>query len=392
MKPLGIYVHVPFCIKKCNYCDFYSHPPRDEGEMERYFEALKVPGDEELGGRHFVDTIFFGGGTPSLAEPRHIEGILEKIRASYELAADAEITIECNPETLTAAKLEAYRGMGINRVSIGVQSLDDEVLRRMGRVHDAAKAREAVRMALAAGFNTNCDLIFGAPGQSFESFKAGLDELLGSGIQHISFYSLQIEEGTPFYIDYRFGSLQIPSWEENRRMYHYAVDAVKAAGFHHYEVSNAARPGFECRHNLKYWTMQDYLGIGRGAHSFIGGRRFEGGLPGGANGAQGQGEGFSAQGLGEELGAQGDGEAYGSGLNELKTDFVFTELRLVDGFEKNAYFERFGVPFDTDFGEAAKSLIKDGFLASAGGRVAFTPKGLDNTNSVLEKLINALEE
>jgi oxygen-independent coproporphyrinogen-3 oxidase len=336
--------------------------------VERYFAGLTVPGDPDgtpEDEKHFADTVFFGGGTPSFVEPRYIAGVLENIRAAYPLAEDAEITIECNPESLTDEKLEAYRAMGVNRVSIGVQSLDDAVLLRMGRVHDAEKARTAVRMALSAGFNTNCDLIFGAPEQSFGSFRAGLDELLAMGINHVSFYSLQIEEGTPFYIDYRFGSLALPSWEENRRMYHYAVDAVKAAGFRHYEVSNAARPGFECRHNLKYWTMQEYLGIGKAAHSFMGGRRFAGGQP------------------------DPDGS---TDVNELKTDYIFTELRLTDGFDKNAYFSRFGSTFDKDFGGAAKSLAADGFLALRGDSVAFTPKGLDNTNKVMEKLINALED
>ena len=371
--PLGIYIHVPYCIRKCRYCDFVSFEKAPEDAYFRRIAQDIEKGAKAASGllgnsgrKPSADTVFFGGGTPSLASKEQLGTVLDAIRNGFELSPDAEMTIEVNPETVTAGKASELKTLGFSRISMGVQSLDDKVLKAMGRIHGADRARKAYTALREAGFdNINLDLIFGAPEQSFESFRAGLDGLLAMGIHHVSFYSLQIEEGTPFYIDYRFGSLALPSWEENRRMYHYAVDAVKAAGFRHYEVSNAARPGFECRHNLKYWTMQEYLGIGKAAHSFMGGRRFAGGQP------------------------DPDGS---TDVNELKTDFIFTELRLTDGFDKNAYFSRFGSTFDKDFGVAAKILAEDGFLALRGDSVAFTPKGLDNTNTVMEKLINALED
>ena len=351
-NPLGIYIHVPFCLKKCNYCDFFSHAVKDESEVENYFASLcdEIRNSEHRG--RFCDTVFFGGGTPSLPDPVYIENVLAALRDGFIISDDAEISIEANPETFSKEKLFYYKKLGINRISIGIQSLNDDVLKRMGRVHNADRAREAIRLVKELGLNYNCDLIFGAPGQTIDIFKRDFDEILSFEPNHVSFYSLQIEECTPFYIDYRFGNLQIPSWEENRSMYHYAVNALKSRGYHHYEVSNAAKPGFECRHNLKYWTMQEYVGFGKSAHSFIGGHRTDDQYP------------------------------------DLKTDFIFTELRLIDGFDKNDYLKMFGSNFEDDFKISYNKLINEGLLKVNGSTIAFTEKGLDQTNLVLEQLIN----
>ncbi|MBO4861400.1 MAG: radical SAM family heme chaperone HemW [Firmicutes bacterium] len=360
---LGIYVHVPYCIRKCKYCDFLSFEKApDDAYFDELAEDIKATGNA-LGNenKYYVDTLFFGGGTPSLASAAQLGKVLDALRESFDVRS-AETTIEVNPETVTAEKASELRALGFDRISMGVQSLDDKVLAAMGRVHSADKARQAYRILRGAGFkNINLDLIFGAPEQDPAVWQETLAEVLDMRPEHVSFYSLQLEEGTPLYKDYTAGKVDLPSWEENRRMYHHAADALKAAGYHHYEVSNAALPGFECRHNLKYWNMQPYLGFGTSAHSFINGCRGE--LPD----------------LKKET------------VSELKGDFVFTKLRLIDGFDLSDYSGIFGADFLADFSALLPRLIEEGYLEPSGGRLRFTDKGLDSTNIVIQRLLEVLE-
>ena len=382
---LGIYVHVPYCIRKCRYCDFVSFEKAPE---DAYFD--KLAGDIKSAGnaldnrsRYYVDSLFFGGGTPSLASPSQLEKVLDALRESFDIR-DAEATIEVNPETVTEEKAAGLKRLGFNRMSMGVQSLDDGVLAAMGRVHSADRARQAYRILREAGLeNINLDLIFGAPGQDLGIWKDTLREVLDMRPEHISFYSLQLEEGTPLYRDYNAGKADLPSWEENRAMYHYAADALKAAGYHHYEISNAALAGFECRHNLKYWNMQPYLGFGTSAHSFIIGCRGEADY---ARGAAAPESGV--------FGLVPETEA------DLKGDFIFTKLRLIDGFDAAEYKDMFGTDFFADYALPLQELADDGMLEladkAAGGRasdgaiVRFTQKGLDRTNPVMQKLIETV--
>ncbi|MBR5731409.1 MAG: radical SAM family heme chaperone HemW [Firmicutes bacterium] len=408
---IGIYVHVPYCMKKCRYCDFVSFEKAPEDE---YFARLaddirrgasaaaelirSSGGMVSADGRPFADTVFFGGGTPSLASKEQLGLVLDAVRESFMLC-DAgagcgnglhgrsfgpEITIEANPETLTEEKARELKALGFSRVSMGVQSLDDRVLRAMGRVHSADRAREAFRTLRAAGFdNINLDLIFGAPGQDLKIWQETLGEVISMRPEHISFYSLQLEEGTPLYKDYTEGRTDLPSWEENRQMYRCAADALKAAGYHHYEISNAALSGYECRHNLKYWNMQPYLGFGTSAHSFINGCRGEVCYP---SEGSGQPPGEKARPLLPEK----------ESVRDLKGDFIFTKLRLTDGFDAEEYRQMFGTDYFEDFGRALEELIEDGLLekadaaASAGSVIRFTKKGLDHTNPVMQKLIEAI--
>lgn len=312
MKRLGIYIHIPFCLSKCRYCGFYSRGGADEGEMGRYAASLaddikeygkiygKIPGrgcedlaldgrdyagwgceDSDLDGRdcedpgYMVDTVFIGGGTPSILPPGAVSSLMDSLRSAFDIEADAEITIESNPKTLTREKLLEYRRAGINRLSMGLQSFDDGCLRTLGRVHTAEDFLENFRLARECGFdNINIDLMFAIPGHTMEIWEDTLERAVGLSPEHISFYSLQIEEGTPFYEMFRRGEIdQIPD-ETDRLMYHRAIAVLKEAGYEHYEISNAAKPGRQCRHNLKYWSMEDYLGIGSGASSFVNGVRF----------------------------------------------------------------------------------------------------------------------
>ncbi len=391
---LGIYVHVPYCIRKCRYCDFVSFgsPPADEYFDELAEDVKRAGNSLGYGTEYYVDTLFFGGGTPSLANARQLGKVLDALRRSFRIR-DAEMTIEVNPETVTPEKAAELKALGFNRISMGVQSLNDEVLKAMGRVHSAEKARQAYRILRDAGFvNINLDLIFGAPGQDLETWQETLSEVLEMRPEHVSFYSLQLEEGTPLYKDYTAGRVDLPSWEENRSMYHYAADALKSAGYHHYEVSNAALPGFECRHNLKYWNMQPYLGFGVSAHSFVNGCRGEADYSVGA--CRGKVDNLKDAPVSGPHGAEDRG-IFGlepESEADLKGDFIFTKLRLTDGFALSDYSGMFGSDFRQEFGPELKTLLDEGLLELSRGTLRFTAKGLDNTNPVMERLIGAIAE
>ena len=399
-KPLGIYIHMPFCVRKCRYCDFVSYPlssctARDPDVLEHYCDELCTEivscskGLYEAtdgafvvdGNNYYVDSVFFGGGTPTLAKSQQIGRVLDALRSVFSFAQDPEITTEANPESATFEKLTSLRALGFNRLSLGVQSLQDKELRAMGRIHGADAARRAFEDARRAGFdNVSCDLIFGAPLQTTASWQRSFDELLSWRPEHLSFYSLQLEEGTPFYADYRCGVLQLPSWEEDRAMYWAAVHAVLAAGYRHYEVSNAALPGRECRHNLKYWNMEDYLGFGTAAHSFAGLRASDGSFAAGVRFFDGSGiSGFAAERTVEQ-----------EDLSALKGDYIFTRLRLTDGFPLSEYASCFGASFRSDFPSAAE-LSAQGSLILDDGYCRLTDSGLDATNNVMERLLTDIQ-
>ena len=417
---LGIYVHVPYCIKKCRYCDFtsFEEAPRDcyfDGLAESIRSAAEKLGSGEVYGtinavnlfecsdrsRIPVDSVFFGGGTPSLASAVQLGTVLRAVQDHFLLTEDAELTIEVNPETVTAEKAAELKELGFNRVSIGVQSFDDRVLKALGRVHSADRAREAFKTLRAAGFeNINLDLMLGVPmasddpeskqsGQSFDSWESTLEEALALRPEHLSFYSLQIEEGTPLYRDFAAGRVDISSWEDNRRMYHLAVELLKKNGYHHYEVSNAALPGFECRHNLKYWTMRPYLGFGTSAHSFI--------LVFSADGrirAAFRGE-AAWRNTEHTVCNRNPSEAEFCSLkpestSDLKGDFIFTQLRLTAGLDTDLYRKLFGSDFSDDLKDEISRLTEEGYAEMSGVRLRLTPKGLDNTNPVMQCLLSGL--
>lgn len=269
----GIYIHIPFCIKKCNYCAFLSGPAGPEVRQEYVNHLIK---EIRLRSREVpeADTIYFGGGTPSLLTPEQIGRILEEVRSAFRILEDAEVTLEANPGTLTAESLEDYRKTGINRLSMGVQSMDDRRLRYLGRIHTAEEVRRDVKMAREAGFrNINLDLIFAIPGTDVSDAMEDLEAIAALEPEHISFYSLQLEEGTSFFRDFEAGKLREVPDETDREMYHRGIQVLREKGYRHYEISNFARPGYESRHNSKYWNMAEYVGLGLGASSYTGHRR-----------------------------------------------------------------------------------------------------------------------
>lgn len=273
--PLGIYVHIPFCRSKCLYCDFYSLP-QAEDQIKRYVKALcaHIAQIAQYTGDYQVDTVYFGGGTPTLLPERYLTDIIERIAQRFHMAKDAEITIEANPESAQNWRaLRRLRRGGFNRLSLGVQAADDTLLKAVGRVHtfaDVERSAEAIRRAGIKNFSA--DLIYGLPGQDLSSFLTGLERTMALEPEHLSCYGLKVEEGTP--LCRRRGELDLPDDDAQADMYLAAVEKLSAAGYVHYEISNFAKPGFASRHNLKYWTLQEYAGFGPGAHSDLGGLRY----------------------------------------------------------------------------------------------------------------------
>lgn len=276
---LELYLHIPFCVKKCAYCDFLS-APADKAVQLRYVEALKgeIYQQKTLGLNRRVTSIFIGGGTPSILEGAQMAQLLEAVHDSFSIETDAEITVECNPGTLTADKLSCYCQHGVNRLSIGLQSADNEELCLLGRIHTYEEFLQSYTLAREMGFeNINVDLMSALPGQTKESWQHTLREVLSLKPEHISAYSLIIEEGTPFY--HRFGpgageECLLPDEDTERQMYYDTKDILKAEGYERYEISNYARQGFACRHNLGYWERREYLGLGLGASSLTEGVRY----------------------------------------------------------------------------------------------------------------------
>lgn len=273
--PLGLYIHIPFCAQKCAYCDFYSLPGA-EGKMDEYVRAVSAHLAEVAprAAQHSVDTIYFGGGTPSYLGPKRLKVLLSSVQKHYALSADAEITLEANPDSAGDWRvLRALRRAGFNRISLGMQSAIDEELRAVGRIHTFGQVRAAVAAARKAKLkNVSLDLIYGLPGQTMESFSSSLRAAVALEPEHISCYGLKLEEGTPLYAARDTFSAADDDLQAD--MYLFAVSFLQEAGFVQYEISNFARPGFESRHNLKYWTLSEYAGFGPGAHSDFGGVRY----------------------------------------------------------------------------------------------------------------------
>lgn len=405
-RPLGLYIHIPFCAEKCRYCDFLSFGGTDAELQRRYVDALLKEmafwdGARNTTGRGGanrlpVDTVFVGGGTPSLLGPSLLGPVLKALPERFALC-EPEITMEANPGTTDLQDLQSYRALGVHRLSLGVQSFDDGLLSYMGRIHNAATATETFRQARAAGFdNINLDLIFAVPGQTLPMWKATVETALSLEPEHLSFYSLQIEEGTPFFELYQKGELQPLSDELDREMYHWAVDRLQQAGYRHYEISNAARPGYECHHNLKYWSMDDYLGLGLGAHSFLDGERFSN---------ETDLQRYLA--IAETLGAGGAesclhaNTAAGPAASPYTTwrhtntrrdniaEFLFTGLRKTGGISLAEFRARFGVPIEDIFSQELQRHISAGLLKKedVADHLRFTPKGIDLSNHVLSDFV-----
>ena len=384
-KPLGLYIHIPFCVRKCRYCDFCSYPVTDEGIHLSYILKViyelraKRPLLLEAAGSHdeapLVDTIYIGGGTPSVIETGFVCELLDAIYASYRVNDDAEITIEVNPGSADLNKFRSYKAAGINRVSIGAQSFDAETLGFLGRIHDARETVHCVLDARRAGFeNIGLDLIFGVPGQSLSVFEGDLEAAVMLSPKHISYYSLQIEEKTPIHEDYMKGMFDTVDEIEDRRMYHLASDFLAENGFFQYEISNSAKSGFESRHNLKYWSMEPYAGFGVSAHSYIDGKRFS-----------------NTPELAAYLTAENNTEmtewTHENTPADDMSEFIFLGLRRTAGIVLSDFRSRFGKDFWELFGEETMKLIGRGLLEQKGDALRLTTLGLDVANIVFKEYV-----
>ena len=373
---LGIYVHIPFCRAKCSYCAFVSQVC-DPSVQHSYVAAL-CREITAAGGDFSVpaDTVFFGGGTPTLLPAADLARILQAIRKTFSLADDAEISLEANPGTVDVASLKALRQAGFNRLSLGVQSFDDQVLRGIGRIHRAAEAVQAVGMARSAGFeNISMDLMFGLPRQSVDSWQETLSRAVSLEPDHISAYGLKLEEETPLAVLVASGQAALPSEGDEEAMYDWLNEFLPQQGLARYEISNYARPGRECRHNLKYWRTLPYRGFGVAAHSFDGMARF-------ANT--------------EELSRYIARMAAGESVEEFRetladpdrmAEYVFLALRSTTGLAASDFKVRFRCSFTDYYAVAIAELKKSGLLANEKEQWRLTEKGLKLSNRAFVKFL-----
>ena len=365
-------MHIPFCKSKCHYCDFCSFPKMGEEEMRAYCETLRaqiVQKAAELED-YEVDTVYFGGGTPTALPSELLCGLLARVKACFSVTADAEITAECNPATADEKDLAAMRQAGFNRLSIGAQSLHDAELALLGRAHTAADFFATVEMARAAGFeNISADLMYGIPGQTRESFAASVRGICALGVGHVSAYALKIEQGTPFYKMRK--SLALPDEDVVADMYEDCVAILAQHGLARYEISNFAEVGYESRHNLKYWEYGEYLGLGVAAHSFVGGARFAY-------------EDVRAYMQGNPVATLADPNTPA----ESQDEFVMLGLRLEKGVDKAAFAARFGKEFDAVYGMRLAPYISAGFVQDSPARAHFTTKGFLVSNTILSDILD----
>ncbi len=377
-EKLGIYVHIPFCKSKCGYCDFCSHAPA-KGEIARYLNALMLHMQDFSGAAaaYSVDTVFIGGGTPTLLTKKQMKALIECIRASFKLEKDAEFTVEANPGTVDKGYLRALRAMGVNRISFGLQSASDLELRALGRIHTRDEFAESFRAARAAGFrNINVDLMYGIPHQTAESFQETLRYVRTLDPEHISVYGLKIEEGTPFFAQRDI--LPLPDEETEYTMYRKAHSVLEAAGYKHYEISNYARPGFASRHNLRYWQDEKYLGFGVAAHSYFKNQRYA------------YTEDIEA--YIREMENPKNMSAILSECTDIdvftqETEYVMLRMRLFEGLSIYAYNRIFGKDFLKTYGEKLRRYVEGGFVKLDSVRCAFTVKGMYVSNYILSDIL-----
>jgi oxygen-independent coproporphyrinogen III oxidase len=377
LGPRAAYVHVPFCRTKCLYCDFNTYAGKERLTGE-YVAALNKEIRRRTGeGAGFLRSVYFGGGTPSLLPLSSVRRLMGALQAGYGVAAGAEVTLEANPGTFGARYLEGLLAAGVNRLSLGVQSLDDETLRRLARTHSAATAIEALHLARRAGLpSVSLDLIYGLPWQTLEGWRDHLRRALDSDPDHISLYALMVEEGTPLATLVARGSWTVPDDDLVADMYEAALPLLSGAGYEHYEVSNWARPGHASRHNLVYWRNEAYLGFGAGAHSYAGGRRSWNVKPI---------EGY-IQRIARREDVTGGAESLPAPATLGETAALALRLRQ-EGIDFRRFGERFGIDPRRQWGPALAELRETGLLAQSEERLTLTDAGLLVSNEVASRFL-----
>lgn len=364
----GLYIHIPFCLKKCLYCDFVSYTNSDDMHdkyMQALFDEMSLYKGEN------VDTIFIGGGTPTILSPKLLDRLLSFIKENFNISDDCEFTIEANPKTLNREKLMILKNGGINRLSIGVQSFFDNELMAIGRIHSSRDAENTILLARECGFdNINIDIMSSLPYQTPDTLMQSINKAISLGAEHISCYSLIIEEETPIAKMYDDGIYEYPREETDREMYYSAKKVLADNGFVRYEISNYAKNGAECRHNLKYWKGDSYIGVGAAAHSFDGNRRR-------ANTAD----------LAQYISGNRVLEENVLTDKEKIEEFMITGLRTIYGINENEFFDKFKTDIKTLYKKQLELFIKSGHMEYNNGVYTLTDRGIDVSNSILCEFI-----
>ena len=395
MRALSIYIHIPFCVRKCLYCDFLSMADRTAADMESYVNLLRheITLEAVKYKEHQVISVFWGGGTPSLLTAKAVDSVMGTLARCYHVAEDAEVTIEANPGTVTSEKMRGYITAGMNRISIGLQSADDRELKRIGRIHDYRTFLETYRLAREAGFrNINIDLMAALPGQSGASYRETLRRVTALLPEHISAYSLILEEGTPLYE--RRGDYCFPTEEEDREMYLLTDACLSDCGYHRYEISNYAREGYECRHNKVYWQRGDYAGFGLGAASMVDNVRW-------SNPTVPEDYAAYITGLGrrcEEPDGQEEEPVHTEKMqrfpvrcrltgNEQMEEFMFLGLRMMCGVSRREFQERFGRQIEEVYGGVLCKMYRQELLECVSDHIRLTGLGIDVSNYVMAEFL-----
>ena len=382
METISLYIHIPLCVKKCAYCDFASFSGR-MGQRDRYVQAVcrEIRAQAAFFGRRRIATVFFGGGTPTLLSGEQIQAIMQTVRDCFDVLPDAEISMEGNPGTLDMKNLRAYREAGVNRLSLGVQSMDDSLLAAIGRIHTAKEAEAAVRMAREAGFeNLNLDLMYGLPGQTAQQWRDTLQKAAALAPDHLSCYSLILEEGTPLFDSVNAGTCApLPDEEEMERMDALTLQLTRENGYVQYEVSNFAKAGRQCRHNIVYWECLPYLGVGLNAHSDMDGKRFYNPQ---------SWEDYLAMAESGGLSREREGN---SSAEERMFERMMMGLRQVRGVDAARFAHDFGQKIEQVWPETIAQMTRGNLMDSNKERVFLTERGMQVMNGVLVSLMEEME-
>ncbi|MGL4774085.1 MAG: radical SAM family heme chaperone HemW [Clostridium sp.] len=373
MKEISLYIHIPFCKQKCLYCDFPSYGGKDEF-ISDYIDALNLQIEKEAK-EYLINSIFIGGGTPSHLPPRELEKLLKKI-SELNFSDIIEYSVECNPGSLTEEKLIIMKKYGVNRISMGLQSTDDSLLKGIGRIHTYNVFKDNFNLARKVGFrNINVDLMFGLPNQTIEQWEKTLEDIILLGPEHISAYSLIIEEGTPFYKLWEKDLLKLPSEDDERVMYEITKNKLKEGGYHQYEISNYCKGNKECYHNKVYWKCKEYLGLGVSSSSYINGKRIK-----------------NIDSIEEYIEKVNNGqnvkdEILENTLNDNMEEFMFMGLRMVEGIKEEEFYLLFGKKIDDVYKSQIEKNINLNLLERSNGKIFLTEKGFELSNAVMSEFI-----
>lgn len=368
---ISIYIHIPFCESRCHYCDFCSSL-LNVSNVEKYFKYLRkeIKLHEDFLRDKIIDTVFIGGGTPSSVDSKYIKEIMEDLSV-FEFSKNKEITIESNPNSLTREKAEVYFYSGINRISLGAQSFNDEILKRIGRIHKKDDIYRAIENARSAGFeNINLDLMLALPGQKFSDIEDSIKEVRELNLPHISYYSLILEEGTKLFRDHEMSPLAFPTEDEDRKMYHYVVNELKKIGLKQYEISNFAKEGYECRHNMTYWKLKDYISFGLSASSNIGNLRYT--------------NSYNFKDYYEALDKNEKPIGFSENLSKADrmNEFIMMGLRLNSGVDIDEFEKKFNEDFFQFYDKEIEKNLKSNLILLEDNNLRLTEKGRDLSNQV----------